>query len=69
MAQGLYREKFPQILETVSQFGACPTLNEQGLYPYHVQREQVLQPNDCIRQQEFWEGRFKSASINLFFAR
>jgi hypothetical protein len=31
------------------------TLKEQGLQPYHVQRVQALQPNDCICQQEFCE--------------
>jgi hypothetical protein len=36
----------PQILETGRKL-------EQGLHPYHVQRVQALQPNDCIRRQEF----------------
>jgi hypothetical protein len=39
----------------VSQFVVCRTLKEQGLHPYHVQRMQALQPNDCIRRQEFCE--------------
>jgi hypothetical protein len=36
-------------------FSVCRTLKEQGLHPYHVQRVQAWQPNDCIRRQEFCE--------------
>jgi hypothetical protein len=34
---------------------ACLILREQGLYLYHVQWVQALQPNDYIRRQEFCE--------------
>ncbi|KAJ8954712.1 hypothetical protein NQ318_011405 [Aromia moschata] len=52
-----------------SQFTVWRTLREQGLYPYHVQKVQALQPGDEFQRMQFCEWLLEKCNNQPNFLR